>query len=1382
MKQNDKFFIGLDIGTDSVGWAATDENYALLRLKGKTTWGAHIFSEAESAEGRRGFRCAGRRLERRKRRISLLNELFKPLLNEYDETFLLRLAESAYLKEDKKHDKSVHALFKDKKIEREFHEKYPTIWHLRKAMCAGEKEAFGDVRFIYLAIHHIIKYRGNFLLSGTVDPSKFDYTIFGGLNNYFKELLSTKTDGLEDDSDFEFINKDNQKALVKLLIDKDKNKTDKKKEMKNLFSPNSEIDIFIQLFSTLVVGGEFTISKLGDEFSDFEKAKITLTNFDEKEEEYREMLGEQFDIVEYAKIIYDYVLLHDIIGNSGSLSYAFANMYDSHRMQLKALKKIVRLIDEKEGKTKTKDSLFYKIFYKKDEKHNYAQFVGHNSALKKKDTSTHDFNKFILDTIKDHEEVLSGNKDWRDLKFLAEKDMLCETISYKSTSVIPHQLHEFELIKILNNAKVHFPYISTIEEKIVKLFKFRVPYYCGPLNTRSPYSNVVKKDGKESESVFPWNFEDIIDTEKTKEKFMNGLTNECTYLRGKNVLPKQSIVYQDFIIFNRLNSLMINGIKCDQKTKSDLFVNLISKNKKTSVNRLKKYLLQKYEHYSKNGVSISGINENDDFDAESRASFSKFFDLEDYREFKKVERIIYLLTIYCDNHEDAESVIFKEFKDLSEQQKKFIKGFKSKGWGNLSHELLRELKWCDENAVCLSIYDILKETTETFMQIINDSKYSFGKLINEENKKSFADLSNEDRVEEIIDKTPPKMRRSVISAVKIVDELIKIKKEEPSSIAIEVTRTSDKKKKGKDGNELSRAKELKRMIDSLKKDSDRSFVDAKELENEFNNALSEKISLRGKHIYLYFKQLGIDVYTGKKIKLEDVLDSTKYDIDHIIPRRLIKDDSLDNLVLVSREQNQGIKGGGYPLPLSIRNNPEVQKIWKFLHKHKNFSDKKYNNLIRATEITDEELNTFINAQINVVNQSNKVIRDVLSIKYPGIKLIFSKAQYPSLLRQVLEIPKLRDLNDTHHALDAYLNVVSGTLLNKRFGNLELLKKRSTMSEEEQRSTFNLEGYLTGKVLHKENGRTELGNEIFNNSQRHDFLLTYRKTYQDSEFYKATIGAVGENGSPIPVHTNKDNPLSKTEVYGSYQGLIPEYHLVATIETTKKKQSKLSKRFVQVPHLMVELCKRDEKKLRGEIIESLDLADNEKLIDLNTKMKIYNNQKVEVSGIHYLFFNANAAQINFKPTSPIFLDNDANIYLAKALKRIESDKNLENFDGDSYEFSTDKDSKNKFVLSKKKNLEILAKLTSFSSNKKYDFCPMIIQLRNNEELEAQKIFSDRNISEQIKFLKSCISLFGRKSDSLAGASCRKSKRSVLNEVDIYLINYSITGLFTNKTKL
>ena len=65
------YYLGLDIGTDSVGWALTDSDYNLLRLKGKTAWGARIFDSAKDSKERRGFRSNRRRTQRRNYRVNL---------------------------------------------------------------------------------------------------------------------------------------------------------------------------------------------------------------------------------------------------------------------------------------------------------------------------------------------------------------------------------------------------------------------------------------------------------------------------------------------------------------------------------------------------------------------------------------------------------------------------------------------------------------------------------------------------------------------------------------------------------------------------------------------------------------------------------------------------------------------------------------------------------------------------------------------------------------------------------------------------------------------------------------------------------------------------------------------------------------------------------------------------------------------------------------------------------------------------------------------------------------------------------------------------------------------------------------------------------------
>jgi len=107
-----KFYLGMDIGTESVGMACSDENYNLLRSKGKDLWAVRLFDEAKSAEERRTQRAARRRLARRSQRIDLLQEIFARFMT--DELFFIRLNNSGFNFGDKDNSlKSPYSLFSD---------------------------------------------------------------------------------------------------------------------------------------------------------------------------------------------------------------------------------------------------------------------------------------------------------------------------------------------------------------------------------------------------------------------------------------------------------------------------------------------------------------------------------------------------------------------------------------------------------------------------------------------------------------------------------------------------------------------------------------------------------------------------------------------------------------------------------------------------------------------------------------------------------------------------------------------------------------------------------------------------------------------------------------------------------------------------------------------------------------------------------------------------------------------------------------------------------------------------------------------------------------------------------------------------------------------
>lgn len=95
------YFLGLDMGTSSVGWAVTNTKYELLRKKEKDMWGIREFDEANSAAERRTNRVNRRRRQRQVVKLGLLKSYFSEEIAKIDLDFFIRLENSKYFLEDK---------------------------------------------------------------------------------------------------------------------------------------------------------------------------------------------------------------------------------------------------------------------------------------------------------------------------------------------------------------------------------------------------------------------------------------------------------------------------------------------------------------------------------------------------------------------------------------------------------------------------------------------------------------------------------------------------------------------------------------------------------------------------------------------------------------------------------------------------------------------------------------------------------------------------------------------------------------------------------------------------------------------------------------------------------------------------------------------------------------------------------------------------------------------------------------------------------------------------------------------------------------------------------------------------------------------------------
>lgn len=359
------YYLGLDIGTGSVGWAVTDEQYQIPKVHGKALWGSRLFETASTAEERRINRTSRRRLRRRNQRVEWLQELFAEEINKKDPGFYRRMKESRYWAEDKldeegKRPEVPYSLFADKDYtDQEYHKQFPTIFHLRKWLM--ETQETPDIRLVYLAFLHMIKHRGHFLLSGSIDEIKEFKTTF----TQFLEVVKDEELGFDREFDQE-----TYQQSEKILKDRELTRSAKKTRMVKALGAEN---ICEKEWLTLITGGTAKLSNLFDdkELDETERPKLCFSDagYEDYAGEIEAELNERYCIVESAKAVYDWAILADILGEYKSISEAKVASYEKHKNDLTYLKDLVKDNLPKEE--------YKKLFSEgKDKTTNYCAYIG----------------------------------------------------------------------------------------------------------------------------------------------------------------------------------------------------------------------------------------------------------------------------------------------------------------------------------------------------------------------------------------------------------------------------------------------------------------------------------------------------------------------------------------------------------------------------------------------------------------------------------------------------------------------------------------------------------------------------------------------------------------------------------------------------------------------------------------------------------------------------------------------------------------------------------------------------------------------------------------------------------------------------------------------
>ncbi|MBR2376544.1 MAG: type II CRISPR RNA-guided endonuclease Cas9 [Clostridia bacterium] len=1357
-----KFYLGMDIGTDSVGMACTDEEYNILRAKGKDLWVVRLFDEAKDASERRIKRTARRRLQRRRQRIEFLQGVFAPFME--DATFFLRLNNSGFEKEDKNEKlNSKFSLFSDADYtDVEFYKAFPTIFHLRKALIDGTNQKI-DLRHYYLALHHLIKYRGHFLFEGEdvgelMDVKKLfiDYNIAASETGLDLQL---EVDKAED---------------FKSLAMSKKSLNEKKKECYAIFNTK---DIALKEVIDMILGAKATASNIwGEEFKEkYKGEKISFKEWDDdtfaqQQEIYEE---EHYELLSKARAIYNYILFAKVLAGHSCISEAMVAIYEKHQKDLKLLKVFV--------KANYPRDVYYKIFRSTAEKSNYANYIGYNKNKKgkifvQKQNEIAEFYKFLKSvlgsTARDNETLQYILKEIENANFLPK-------ILNADNGLFPHQINGMELNCILQNLQQQYPQFAikddsgyTCIEKIKKIFLYKIPYYIGPLNQASPNAWVAKKENFVGK-ITPWNFDEAIDKAQSNENFIRRMTNKCTYLRGQDVLPKGSMYYQTFDTLNQINKLTIGSIPVSVEIKKEIFENVYLKHKKVSVKSIGDYLLQvgKISKEELKETPIGGYDVKSGLKA-SMSSYvlfkEKFGDIVD-KAPDIFENIILWHTLNTDKTL-VENMILDHYGNVAiiKENVKWLKGLTSfKEFGKLSKKLLCEIAG-GVDSVTGEVYTILNclyNTNDNFNQLLFNEKYSFNNAIDEENSGTKKEDITYDDVAGLY--VSPMVRRGVWQALKMADEYVEAVGKIPDKIFIEVTRQDGVK--GDKGRTLSR----KVMISNLYKSIEKDCYNLEKLLNELNHEDMTDSRLRQESLFLYFMQLGRCAYTGEIIDIED-LKSGNYNVDHIIPQSMTKDDSLDNKVLVKREKNEE-KTDIYPLPLGFSNQ---QAFWKLLKSKGLMSDVKYSRLMRTKPLSEDDLREFVNRQLVVTNQTVKAVAELLKQKYGvlGTKIVYSKAKNVDDFKQKFEFVKCRETNDLHHARDAYLNVVVGNVYDTKFSSAYdyFYRKQDGFWRE-----YNLK-YLFNKVVDGAWKGEEDVARIKKIASKTSMKVTRYAYVNQGAFYDETV--YGKNETSISAPRKNCLPYNQTEKYGGYKSLSTAYFAIVE---SKDKKGNIIKTIEAIPILVDYLLKNDSDAILNYLNKKG--LKSPKIILPKLKVKTL----VRINGYNLWLAGITGQQIILRNAQQWFTNSATDLYVKQLIKLVEMDKKgkLSDEEKESEEIALIANRKGvTLYATKEKNRELYSFIIETLNKNAYQGLSSVKSFKEKLQEKAD-IFNNLSTFEQIKTLLQIVRFMKCNAETADlttlkdGASCGKLLIGKnITDVNFEIVHQSPCGLIENIRKI
>ena len=1226
-----------------------------------------------------------------------------------------------------------------------------------------------------------------------------------------EQLINVYVKGKEEIEDN---NKNNDKyeAIKICLADNKVKNKDKKENITDIFIKAGYDNKYSKELAAAVLGYEFNVgiivndNSLTDEDGKALKAKFADAKYEEQEEKLSDTLGERYYIVEALKKIYSWKVLHSILGDSMFLSCAMVDKYEKHGEQLTALKNLFhKYVSQDEY------SEFFHQEKNKEGKYivNYANYIKGIKRLNNESNKNSNANQQLYQSIK---KILgkraADDEVYKNILTEMEQETFLEKINNVDNSAIPYQLNLIEMDKILTQQGVYYKELKDNKEILLKMLTSKIPYYVGPLNNNNKgnrnFAWMTKKAGKENEKVYPWNVKDVVDIDVTAEDFITRMTNYCTYLPNEKVLPKESLLYQRYMLLEELSQIRIDGKKLSKEDRKAIINDLfIGKGRvKVSDKDFKEYLDKvNYVKVNGKGYDVTGYQSDDGF-ACALSSYNKFRRILGYvdeRNEKMIEDIIYWLTVFEDK-DIVKRKINKQYADkFSDEQLKKILKLKFKGWGRYSAKLLNGIK----GDMGTTIIEMLEDADERFAYC--DYCPNFMRIINKDEKiKQIIDDNRSiyDGTKDLLDiiqdmHTSPANRRGIWQTMKVIEEIIEYMGEKPQQIYIEFAREDDFKAKNKRTD--SRKKAVDKALNKLKEE----VIDEYN-ENVYKELKQYEKRLDEEKVYLYFMQNGKSLYTGEELNLNE---PENLEIDHIIPYSLSDDDSLDNkaLVLKKENQNKGNKIVKEAFPQSFSDS-EMIDYWKNLKKARLISEKKFNNL-QKNNVDDILTKGFINRQLVETRQIVKSVANLILDYYnEQIDVIEVKANLSVSVRKMLTYEKKdnngfwvenndnsmfyknRHMNDYHHAHDAYLANIIGMYIQKNYPHLQKELNYSQYRKiwrkyyENAKNNNGVNWFATlGKFSSNNKETAWYGEDIIAYMRKifcyRDVIISKKLEENTGAFYSETKYPREDKADSKLVPLKQGNNMRgannlkelDTRKYGGYKGGEKAYFVLVKYCIEKALKKKVKKEyhmeFVEIPVYIARDIKNKDINLYDYVCDILNEAYKNSVVDveiLRNKVPKY-QMIIGENGEEYYLVGATEV-INSKQ----FVLGGANQQYNRLLNYIMYGKN------DKWQYIQTE-------LLDEQLTGLYDLLLSKIKDEYKGFSKEAIRIQDDNSFYKLDVKNKKEfIAEMIKLVQpdSNYPYLGKYSTGLSDRMGRKSKEKVGKKIT--LVDKSVTGLYERRT--